>query len=169
MNRFSFTLFSAFLISGGALMIQSANAQNTPSTSSQEVEVFGEAENANGTENVMFLEQQNGNENPLGNPIVEQPSDNSSNAPAGMMPDASTPSVSVAPAEAQAPSNVVSESEPQDPSISQEPNPAQVNNQIQNTLYESGGRIYDVQSYPDTDVERIQAEPQPTITDYPAY
>lgn len=168
MNKFSFALIAALLASGSAMAEMSAEAQNAPSSNQQEVEVFGEAENANGTENVMFLEQSNSNENPLGNPIVEQPTDNSSNASAGMTPDASTPDVSVAPA-APAPSNVVSESEPQDPTIAQEPNPAQVNNQIQNTLYESDGRIYDVQSYPDTDVERIQAEPQPTITDYPTY
>lgn len=169
MNKFSFALFSALLASGSAMAAMSAEAQNTPSSNQQEVEVFGEAENANGTENVMFLEQSSSNDNPLGNPIVEQPADNSANASAGMTPDASTPDVSVAPAEPSTPSNVVSESEPQDPTISQEPNPAQVNNQIQNTLYESDGRIYDVQSYPDTDVERIQAEPQPTITDYPTY
>ena len=168
MNKFSFALIAALLASGSAMAEMSAEAQNAPSSNQQEVEVFGEAENANGTENVMFLEQSNSNENPLGNPIVEQPTDNSSNASAGMTPDASTLDVSVAPA-VPAPSNVVSESEPQDPTIAQEPNPAQVNNQIQNTLYESDGRIYDVQSYPDTDVERIQAEPQPTITDYPTY
>lgn len=167
MNKLSFTLFSAFL-AGGSVLSLTAQAQNMPSAASQEVAVFGEAESANGTENVMFLEQQNDNENPLGNPIVETPSA-SSTAPSSMTPDASTPTVDVAPTPAAVPSNVVSESEPQDPSISQEPNPAQVNNQIQNTLYESGGRIYDVQSYPDTDVERIQAEPQPTITDYPTY
>ena len=45
----------------------------------------------------------------------------------------------------------------------------ELNNQIENTLYQSDGRIYDVQSYPDTDVERIESLPQPTITDYPSY
>lgn len=69
-----------------------------------------------------------------------------------------------------APSNVVSESLPQNPQISPQESPQAVNQQIQNTLYESGGRIYDVQSYPTSDVNTIE-EPniQPTITTYPSY
>ena len=69
-----------------------------------------------------------------------------------------------------APSNVVSESLPQNPQISPQESPQAVNQQIQNTLYESGGRIYDVQSYPASDVNTVE-EPniQPTITTYPSY
>ena len=68
------------------------------------------------------------------------------------------------------PSNVVSESLPQNPQISPQESPQAVNQQIQNTLYESGGRIYDVQSYPTSDVNTVE-EPniQPTITTYPSY
>ena len=64
----------------------------------------------------------------------------------------------------------ISETLPQNPSISSDETPQKVNRQIQNTLYESGGRIYDVQSYPAEDIDKIE-EPniQPTVTTYPSY
>ena len=48
--------------------------------------------------------------------------------------------------------------------------PEQEQNQIENTLYEAGDRIYDVQSYPLKDINEI-TEPNinPTITTYPQY
>ena len=69
----------------------------------------------------------------------------------------------------QLPQGAIQESLPQNPSVSLE-TPQQVNSQIQNTLYEAGGRIYDVQSYPDSDVSQIE-EPNinPTISTVPSY
>ena len=68
------------------------------------------------------------------------------------------------------PQSVVQESLPQNPPISPEESPQIVNKQIQNTLYESGGRIYDIQSYPATDIDVIeQPNINKTITTYPAY
>lgn len=147
----------------------SAPADNSAVAQSQDnTIVFGEAENANGQQDEFLMEQSNSNENPLGNPIVDSaPTPAANEMPNNAMNDASssqsTPDVKVAP------SNVVQDNEVQNPSVSQEPNPAALNNQIENTLYQSDGRIYDVQSYPDTDVERIESLPQPTITDYPSY
>ena len=48
--------------------------------------------------------------------------------------------------------------------------PEKEKNQIENTLYEAGDRIYDVQSYPLKDINEI-TEPNidPTITTYPEY
>ena len=67
-------------------------------------------------------------------------------------------------------SAAVSETLPQNPPISSDETPQKVNRQIQNTLYESGGRIYDVQSYPAEDIDKIEKPNiQPTITTYPSY
>ena len=48
--------------------------------------------------------------------------------------------------------------------------PQKEQNEIENTLYEGGDRIYDVQSYPINDIKTI-TEPNidPTITNYPSY
>ncbi len=48
--------------------------------------------------------------------------------------------------------------------------PQKEQNEIENTLYEGGNRIYDVQSYPIKDIKTI-TEPNldPTISTYPEY
>jgi len=48
--------------------------------------------------------------------------------------------------------------------------PQEQKDEIENTLYEGGGRIYDVQSYPLKDIKTI-TEPNidPTISTYPEY
>jgi len=63
----------------------------------------------------------------------------------------------------------INQSAEQDPKPFSE-TPAQQQNQIQNTLYEGGNRIYDIQSYPLKDIKTI-TEPNidPTITTYPEY
>jgi len=60
----------------------------------------------------------------------------------------------------------LSEQNPKPFSIS----PQAEQNQIENTLYEGGNRIYDVQSFPLKDINEI-TEPNidPTITTYPEY
>ena len=48
--------------------------------------------------------------------------------------------------------------------------PQEIQNKIENTLYQSGSRIYDVQSYPIKDIKEItQPNIDPTITTYPEY
>lgn len=64
----------------------------------------------------------------------------------------------------------ISETLPQNPPISSVETPQKVNQQMQNTLYESGGRIYDVQSYPTEDISKIEKPNiQSTIATYPSY
>lgn len=41
-------------------------------------------------------------------------------------------------------------------------------NEIQNTLYESDDRIYDLQSYPDNDINQIENRGN-AVTNYPEY
>ena len=128
------------------------------------VYVFGSANEGNGQRNSFLLEQ-NGEDNPLGNPISEDNSFIRNNSPE--MPELPPkPAVKKDPL----PLSVVQESLPQNPQISPQESPQIVNKQIQNTLYESGGRIYDIQSYPATDIDEIeQPNLNKTITTYPAY
>ncbi len=116
-----------------------------------EVMVYGAAKNASGKTDEVLVEQPSANENPLGNPIV---------AP----DDVATVAV---PAPDTSPR--IEETLPQNPAVSSE-TPQEVNGQIQDTLYESGGHIYDVQSYPASDIKKIE-EPNinPTINTYPSY
>lgn len=128
---------------------------------SGEVMVYGASKNLSGQADEVLLEQPATAENPLGNPIVS-PDDVSA-------PAVAVPSVVPAAPEVSAVSPRIEESLPQNPSVSSE-TPQEVNQQIQDTLYESGGRIYDVQSYPASDVKKIE-EPNlnPTINTYPSY
>ena len=128
------------------------------------VYVYGSANEGNGQRNSFLLEQ-NGEENPLGNPIPDDSSLAQSNL--SEMPELSKRSDVK---EDFLSRSVVQENLPQNPQISPQESPQIVNKQIQNTLYESGGRIYDIQSYPVTDINVIeQPNLNKTITTYPAY
>ncbi|MBP5399751.1 MAG: hypothetical protein J6Y53_04980 [Alphaproteobacteria bacterium] len=126
-----------------------------------ETTIFGEAAQPNGTFNEFMLEQPQNANNPLGNPIYYTPS----GTPEIFAPQAPTP-----PAPQTTPAtNGVSEISPQNPSFSQM-SPQTVGNEIQNKLYQSGNRIYDVQSYPAKDIGYINQNNQNNaITNYPAY
>jgi hypothetical protein len=124
------------------------------------VEVYGRANFGKGKSESVLLVQPN-EENPLGNPIVSPPvlHIGTENMPKEISANMQN-----------APQNMIQEGLPQNPKISPQMSPQEINKQIQNTLYESGGRIYDIQSYPATDVDYIE-EPNlsNTITTYPAY
>lgn len=128
---------------------------NTPPT------IYGSANLGYGKKDSFLLEQSDNN-NPLGNPIVTDTSQNQ---------DSLQQQFSLqTPASTQPQQRAVKEDLPQNPKISSQESPQNINKQIQNTLYESGGRIYDIQSYPNSDIDYIE---QPnvgnTITTYPAY
>lgn len=149
-----------------------ANAQSVATYSIEEeapasapVLVFGSANLGKNRRDEVLVEQ-NGEANPLGNPIDDggngetaQSSDSSS------QPAAKPSAVPIS----ETSGGVVTETLPQNPQLSPQESPQNVNGQIQDTLYESGGRIYDVQSYPAEDIKKIE-EPNlnPTITTYPA-
>lgn len=127
-----------------------------------ETTVFGEAAQPNGTFNQMLLEQPQNAPNPLGNPIYYTPSG---------APEIFTPQTALQPSLQTLPStpNAINEISPQNPSVSQM-TPQAVGNEIQNKLYQSGDRIYDVQSYPANDINYINQNGQDNaITNYPAY
>ena len=122
--------------------------------------VYGSANGGNGHRNSILLEQNN-EENPLGNPIEMY--DN-------IAPQIQSEKAVSEQSALSIPKSVIQENLPQNPKISAQESPQVVNQQIQNTLYESGGRIYDIQSYPATDINEIEKPNlNPTITTYPAY
>lgn len=131
----------------------------------QPTEVYGAAANAQGGENAAFVEQAPGAPNPLGSPIVDPDS-----------PQSSQSDVSVGPAPSQEASSTPSQmpAEPQIKPIQQESQQGilqpgelalpQPSTRIENELYQSGNDIIDVQAYPIDDVSTV-TEPniQPTI------
>lgn len=120
--------------------------------------VYGAAANADGKEDTYIVTQPADAANPLGNPIVIGPQTQYET------PSAPTPQTVEEPQ-----LNTINQSAPQNPPPFSE-TPKQESSQIQNTLYQGGNRIYDVQSYPINDIKTI-TEPniQPTISTYPEY
>lgn len=150
-----FSLSCACAQSKGSFLIEKEAPTAAP------VYVYGSANEGDGKRNSVLLEQQ-GDTNPLGNPIQSY------------NPEESTPqnkdSSIIQKVVPQSSPLQIQENLPQNPQISPEETPQIINKQIQNTLYESGNRIYDIQSYPTSDIDYLE---QPnvgnTITTYPAY
>lgn len=148
-----------------ALLPNAAAAEtiDVRSDSEQPTVIYGEAENANGTFNEMTVEQAADAQNPFGNPIVNElpygkpAPEVKKGKPLPPAPELGKSSV-----------NVVSQTSGQNPEISPQNSPEQMQNEIQNTLYESDDRIYDLQSYPDNDINQIENRGN-AVTNYPEY
>lgn len=127
--------------------------------------VYGAAETADGKENQFMVVQPEDAPNPLGNPIITVP-DTVPAAQTSQQPLSAVPETKPS---QTAPSDIINQTSEQNPAPFSE-TPQEEQNQIQNTLYQSGDRIYDVQSFPLNDIKTI-TEPniQPTITTYPEY
>ena len=123
--------------------------------------VYGESETAPGVWDSYLVEQPENAPNPLGNPIPVEENTDPINV-AGPQTESET-------MHNIAPLNEINQNATQDPAPFSE-SPTQEQNQIENTLYEGGNRIYDVQSFPLKDIKTI-TEPNvdPTITTYPEY
>ena len=118
--------------------------------------VFGEAKQPDGTFDEVFVEQPQNVPNPLGTPFYDE---NTQSVPFSSVSTAVAPFVQP----------VVEQNSMQNPSISQM-SPQTMGEEIQNKLYQSGERIYDVQSYPAADIKYINQNNQDNaITNYPAY
>ena len=67
-------------------------------------------------------------------------------------------------------SPVITENLPINPQVTPQNTPQAEAKKIQDTIYEDDGRIYDIQSVPVQDINKVE-EPniQPTISTYPAY
>ena len=122
----------------------------------QETMVYGAAKKSSGGEDEFLLEQPAGCGNPLGNPILSGSDAQAASAPEQLPPQKTVPVK-------------IEETLPQNPPVSAE-TPQEANRQIQDTLYESGNRIYDVQSYPASDIRTIeQPNVNSTISTVPSY
>lgn len=165
MLRKSFVVMMTFVLGSG--LAQAKNLNDVDDTGSGEVTVYGAAQTADGQVNTFRVNQPNGNENPLGDPIINP--NLSENMPEQSLQKTKPLSGPQQLMMQQLPQGTIQENLPQNPSVSSE-TPQQTNNQIQDTLYESGGRIYDVQSYPDSDINQIETPNlNTTISTVPSY
>ena len=140
-----------------------------PASAQTPTVVYGAAETAVGNENQFMVIQPENAPNPLGNPIVTPP-DTQTTIPAATSQEIPQQQSTVSTQNKRQPAeNVINQTAEQNPEPFSE-TPQQEQNQIQNTLYQGGNRIYDVQSFPINDIKTI-TEPniQPTITTYPEY
>lgn len=132
----------------------------------QAVIIYGASSKAPGVRDSATVEMPVGEGNVMGEPIDTSGFQSASDVTPSLDPTPVKPVHS----EDTTPENTITETLPQNPPISPEESPQKVNEQIQNTLYESGDRIYDVQSYPVNDIDTItQPNTQPTINSYPSY
>ena len=130
-----------------------------------ETVIYGEANTSDKQATEILVEQPDNADNPLGTPIIDEK--NSSNSAFQKQNPKVLPQLS----DISSPQNdnVVEQSTKQNPSDSQM-STQQMNNEIQNKLYEEGNRIYDLQSYPIDDFDYINKNGQDNaVTDYPAY
>lgn len=130
-----------------------------------ETVIYGEANTPDKQTTEILLEQPNNADNPLGAPIIDEK--NSSNSAFQKQTPKVLPQISNIPSHQN--DNIIEQSAKQNPSDSQM-SLQQMNNEIQNKLYEEGNRIYDLQSYPINDFDYINKNGQDNaVTDYPAY
>jgi len=131
--------------------------------SAQDTLVFGSAQTPDGQQDAILIEQPQNAPNPLGNPII-----NNTEEPSA--PKVSVPKINDWEKHSSHQNNTINENLPVNPHISQQNTPQAEAKKIQDTIYEDDGRIYDIQSVPVQDINRVE-EPniQPTITTYPSY
>ena len=130
-----------------------------------ETVIYGEANTSDKQATEILIEQPDNVDNPLGTPIIDEK--NSSNSAFQKQNPKVLPQLSNTSSPQN--DNAVEQSTKQNPSDSQM-STQQMNNEIQNKLYEEGNRIYDLQSYPIDDFDYINKNGQDNaVTDYPAY
>lgn len=163
------SMFGFGAYSLGALENQINIEEELPADSAAQTEFYGSAANASGGQNESLVEQNFGEGNPLGNPIVSEPvrpeTSHGVFAPEKISPASSDSKNAASPV-----FTPVSGIEPIEQSSRQgilkpweEPLP-QPSDKIENELYQSGNDIIDVQAYPIKDVSTV-TEPniQPRI------
>lgn len=137
---------------------------NTPT------EIIGSAAKPDGSRKEIIVEQPQNSPDPFGYVVPEERYETP--PAANTAPDTSVaPTVPTekasAPAADTATVPLVNQSAEVAP---QDMNPRHYQNQIENTIYQSGDRLIDVQSIPLKDISAaVQPNTQPEITDYPAF
>lgn len=131
-------------------------------------EIIGSAATPTGGRNVIKVEQPQNTADPFG--YIAPQNNESPPEEKQTFPTPQTPSVPVsAPQNASKAKSVplVSQSATVNP---EDMNPLHYQNQIENTIYQEGDRLIDVQSIPLKDISAtVQPNIQPTITDYPSF
>lgn len=137
--------------------------QELPADSTAPTEFFGSAANASGGQNESLVEQNPGEGNPLGAPIVLPPQQPEP-APAPAVPVSSDDSASASVSEPVSGIKPIEQSSEQGILKPWEEPLPQPSDKIENELYQSGNDIIDVQAYPIKDVSTV-TEPniQPRI------
>ncbi|MBS5833959.1 MAG: hypothetical protein KIC51_02440 [Acetobacter sp.] len=131
-------------------------------------EIIGTAATPDGGRNKITVEQPQNAPNPFG---YVAPSPNSQFRPpaANSVPSATPPAIPniSEPSSDTAEIPLVSQSSSVNP---HNMNPLDYQNKIENTIYQEGDRLIDVQSIPLKDISSaVQPNLQPTITDYPSF
>ncbi|MBR1648264.1 MAG: hypothetical protein IJ689_01525 [Alphaproteobacteria bacterium] len=141
------------------LMFFNAHAEvlmQTEAGSGDETTVLGIADTPSGAKKEFMIEQPLNAPNPLGYPVVDYQTPPPEAVPASHNNLRKSP-------------QAINQFSPQNPSDSEMP-PQEMNNEIQNKIYESGDRVYDLQSYPKKDFDYIgKINQDNAVTDYPAY
>ena len=137
-------------------------------TPGEPTEIIGSAATADGGRNEIVVEQPQDSLNPFGSYPQSQETLPAQNIPAS--PDTATDSPNP-PSTAQTLkpdiTPLVNQSATVNPT---DMNPLDYQNKIENTIYQDGDRLIDVQSIPLKDISSaVQPNIQPTITDYPAF
>ena len=135
MNELMLGLAMGALLAANPVM--AGEVLNSEVAPNEDTMVYGEAATPDGGEDAAIVAQPENAPNPLGNPIVD--TNPTPNAAPAAMPQESAPDAAGTPVDAvkELPAGVINQISEQNPSISQEPNPADMNNKIQDTLYES--------------------------------
>ena len=124
--------------------------------------VYGASELPDHQKDSYMVVQPENAPNPLGNPIVLPPKSNQPQT----IPVSTQPKEDIS---KQKPTNILYQVSEQNPPPFYE-TPKEQNNQIDNSLYLNGNRIYDIQSYPVKDINEItKPSMHPIITNYPSY
>ena len=149
-----------------ALIISSLIITSTPDAPT---EIIGSAATPDGGRNEIFVEQPQDIQDPFGLPAsAEQAAPPTNEQSSIETPSANTfSSETIQAAPQNAPTPLVNQAEEVNP---KDMNPLDYKNQIENTIYQSGDRLIDIQSIPLQDISSaVQPNLQPEITDYPAF
>lgn len=131
----------------------------------QPTEIIGSAATPNGPRKEVIVEQPQDTPNPFGyiaptpqgGPTVYAPPESASSAQT--LPPSST----------DTPQPLISQTSTTNPA-DMSPNPLDYQNKIENTIYQDGNRLLDVQSIPIKDINKaLTPNIQPTISNYPAW
>ena len=133
----------------------------------QPTEVIGSAATPDGTRKEIIVKQPPETINPFGYIAPEPQGEPTVITPNDSQPQ-TAPMIS-APQPTNVPQPLISQTATTNPAA-MDPNPLDYQNKIENTIYQDGDRLLDVQSIPTQDINKaLTPNIQPTISDYPAF